>query len=152
MAFLHMWRKEWQGKSVEVGSHARASLYYMVENWERHLYGGGQESETHAGRSAAIKMIMASQIMGPHLSSSYSMSNHTTLPLQQPTPSSSHVSVELTRRNCPAAYRVGKAPPSTFKYNYSLCLMHLVEGIVWMDWDHSIFLGLNHSIHVFGWI
>ena len=44
MAFLHMWRKERQGKSGEVGSHARASLYYMVEHWERHLYGGGQES------------------------------------------------------------------------------------------------------------
>ena len=44
MAFLHMWRKERQGKSGEVGSHARASLYYMVEHWERHLYVGGQES------------------------------------------------------------------------------------------------------------
>ena len=33
-----------QGKSGEVGSHARASLYYMVEHWETHLYGGGQES------------------------------------------------------------------------------------------------------------
>ena len=44
MAFLHMWRKERQGKSGEVGSHARDSLYYMVEHWERHLYGGGQES------------------------------------------------------------------------------------------------------------
>ena len=44
MTFLHMWRKERQGKSGEVGSHARASLYYMVEHWERHLYGGGQES------------------------------------------------------------------------------------------------------------
>ena len=44
MAFLHMWRKERQGKSGEVGSHARASLYYMVEHWERHLYAGGQES------------------------------------------------------------------------------------------------------------
>ena len=64
--------------------------------------------ETHAGRSTAVKMIMASQIMGPHLSSSNSMSNHTALRLQQPTPSSSRVSVELTRRNCPA-YRTGKA-------------------------------------------
>ena len=45
MAFLHMCRKERQEKSGEVGSHARASLYnYMVEHWERHLYGGGQES------------------------------------------------------------------------------------------------------------
>ena len=44
MAFLHMWMNERQGKSGEVGSHARASLYYMVEHWERHLYGGGQES------------------------------------------------------------------------------------------------------------
>ena len=44
MAFLHMWRKERQGKSGEVGSHARANLKYMVEHWERHLYGGGQES------------------------------------------------------------------------------------------------------------
>ena len=35
--------------------------------------------ETHAGRSAAVKMIMASQIMGPHLSNSNSLSNHTTL-------------------------------------------------------------------------
>ena len=73
--------------------------------------------ETHAGRSAAVKMIMASQITGPHLSSSNSLSNHTALRLQQPTPSSSRVSVEPTRRNCPA-YRAGKAPPSTFKYNY----------------------------------
>ena len=74
--------------------------------------------ETQAGRSAAVKMIMASQITGPHLSSSNSLSNHTALRLQQPTPSSSRVSVEPTRRNCPAAYRAGKAPPSTFKYNY----------------------------------
>ena len=74
--------------------------------------------ETHAGRSAAVEMIMASQIMGPTLSSSNSLSNHTALRLQQPTPSSSGVSVEPTRRNCPAAYRAGKAPPSTFKYNY----------------------------------
>ena len=73
--------------------------------------------ETHAGHSAAVKMIMASQITGPHLSSSNSLSNHTALRLQQPTPSSSRVSVEPTRRNCPA-YRAGKAPPSTFKYNY----------------------------------
>ena len=58
--------------------------------------------ETHAGRSAAVKMIMASKITGPHLSSSNSLSNHTTLHLQQPTPSSSRVSVEPTRRNCPA--------------------------------------------------
>ena len=65
--------------------------------------------ETHAGRSAAVKMIMASQITGPHLSSSNSLSNHTALRLQQPTPSSSRVSVEPTRRNCPAAYRAGKA-------------------------------------------
>ena len=71
--------------------------------------------ETHAGRSVAVKMIMASQITGPHLSSSNSLSNHTALRLQQPTPSSSRVSVEPTRRNCPAAYRAGKAPPSTFK-------------------------------------
>ena len=71
--------------------------------------------ETHAGRSAAVKMIMASQIMGPHLSSSNSLSTHTVLRLQQPTPSSSRVSVEPTRRNCPS-YRVVKAPPSTFKY------------------------------------
>ena len=77
--------------------------------------------ETQAGRSAAVKMIMASQIIGPHLSSSNSLSNHTALRLQQPTPSSSRVSVEPTRWNCPA-YRVGKAPPSTFKYNYSLRL------------------------------
>ena len=73
--------------------------------------------ETHAGHSAAVKMIMASQITGPHLSSSNSMPNHTALRLQQPTPSSSRVSVEPTRLNCPA-YRAGKAPPSTFKYNY----------------------------------
>ena len=70
--------------------------------------------ETHAGRSAVVKMIMASQITGPHLSSSNSLSNHTALRLQQPTPSSSRVSVEPTRRNCPA-YRAGKAPPSTLK-------------------------------------
>ena len=95
-------------ESGEVGSHARASLYYMVEHWERHLYGGCQESGDSRGRSAAVKMIMASQITGPHLSSSNSMSNHTTLRLEQPTPSSSRVSVELTRRNCPA-YRAGKA-------------------------------------------
>ena len=45
--------------------------------------------ETHAGRSAAVKMKMASQITGPHLSSSSSLSNHTALRLQQPTPSPS---------------------------------------------------------------
>ena len=73
--------------------------------------------ETHAGRRAAVKMIMASQITGPHLSSSNSLSNHTDLRLHQPTPLSSRVSVEPTRQNCPA-YRAGKAPPSTFKYNY----------------------------------
>ena len=73
--------------------------------------------ETHAGRSAAVKMIMASQITGPHLSSSNSLSNHIGLRLQQPTPSSSRVSVEPTRRNYPS-YHAGKAPPSTFKYNY----------------------------------
>ena len=65
--------------------------------------------ETHAGRSAAVKMITVCQITGPHLSSSNSMSNHTALCLQQPTPSSSRVSVELTRRNCTASYRAGKA-------------------------------------------
>ena len=67
--------------------------------------------ETHAGRSAAVKMIMASQITGPHLSSSNSLSNHIALCLQQPTPLSSRVSVEPTRRNYPAAYRAGKARP-----------------------------------------
>ena len=86
--------------------------------------------ETHTSRSAVVKMIMASQITGPHLSSSNSLSNHTALRLQQPTPSSSRVSVEPTRRNCPAAYRAGKAPPSTFKYNYSLCRMRLVARVV----------------------
>ena len=64
--------------------------------------------ETHAGRSAAVKIIMASEITGPHLSSSNSLTDHTALRLQQPTPSSSRVSVELTRRNCPA-YRARKA-------------------------------------------
>ena len=39
--------------------------------------------ETHAGHSAAVKMIMASQITGPHLSSSNLLSNHTALRLQQ---------------------------------------------------------------------
>jgi len=86
--------------------------------------------ETQVGRSSTVKMIMACQIMGPHLSSSNSLSNHTTLRLQQPTPLSSRVSIEPTRRNCPAAYRAGKAPPLTFKYNYSLRRMRLVEGIV----------------------
>ena len=70
--------------------------------------------ETHASRRAIVKMIMVSQIIGPHLSSGNSLSNHIALRLQQPTPSSSRVSVEPTRRNCPA-YRAGKAPPSTFK-------------------------------------
>ena len=37
--------------------------------------------ETHAGRSAAVKMIMASQITGPHLCNSNSLSNHTALRL-----------------------------------------------------------------------
>ena len=105
---------------------------------EAHVWRWSGIWETHAGRSAAVKMIMASQITGPHLSSSNSLSNHTALHLQQPTPSSYRVSVEPTRRNCPA-YRAGKAPPSTSKYNYSLRRMRLVEGIVWMDWDHSIF-------------
>ena len=67
-----------------------------------------RNQETHVGRSAAVKMIMASQIMGPHLSSSNSLSNHIDLHLQQPTPSSSRISVEPTRRNCPT-YRAGKA-------------------------------------------
>ena len=53
-----------------------------------------RNQETHASRSAAVKMIMASQITGPHLSSSNSLSNHTALRLQQPTPSSSRVSVD----------------------------------------------------------
>ena len=88
-----------------------------------------RNQETHAGRSAAVKMIMASQIMGSHLSSSNSLSNHTALRLQQPTPSFSRISVEPTRRSC-LAYRAGKALPSTFKYNYSLRRMRLVEGIV----------------------
>ena len=89
-------------------------MLYMVEHWERHLYTMGvvRNQETHAGRSAAVKMIMASQITGPHLSSSNSLSNHTALCLQQPTPSSSRVFVEPTRQNCPAAYRAGKALPS----------------------------------------
>ena len=92
------------------------TMIYMVEHWERHLYTMEvvMNRKTHASRSAVVKMIMASQITGPHLSSSNSLSNHTTLRLQQPTPSSSRVSVEPTRRNCPA-YRAGKAPPSTFK-------------------------------------
>ena len=81
-----------------------------------------RNQETHAGRSAAVKMIMASQIMGPHLSSSNSLSNHTNLRLQQPTPSSSRVSIEPTRRNCPA-YRGEKAPPSTSKY-YSILILY----------------------------
>ena len=84
----------------------RGTCMEVVRNWE-----------TRAGHSAAVKMIMASQIMGPHLSSSNSRSNHTALRLQQPTASSSRVSIEPTRRNCPA-YRAGKAPPSNFKYNY----------------------------------
>ena len=92
------------------------TMLYMVEHWERHLYTMEvvRNRETHAGCSATVKMIMASQITGPHLSSNNSLSNHTTLRLQQPTPSSSRVSVEPTRRNC-TAYRVGKALPSTFK-------------------------------------
>ena len=77
-----------------------------------------RNQETHAGHSTTVKMIMASQITGPHLSSSNSLSNHTALRLQQPTPSSSRVSDEPTRRNCSATYHVGKALPSTFEYNY----------------------------------
>ena len=77
--------------------------------------------ETHAGHSTTVKMIMASQITGPHLSSSNSVSNHTALRLQQPTPSSSRVSVEPTRRNCPAAYHAGKAPPLKNPMIYFLC-------------------------------
>ena len=64
--------------------------------------------ETHAGRSAAVKMIMASQITGPHLSRYNSLSNHTAIRFQQPTPSSARISVEPTRGNC-SAYRAGKA-------------------------------------------
>ena len=56
-----MWRKERQGKSGEVGSHARASLYYyIVEHWESTCMEVVRNRETHAGRSAAVKMIMAS--------------------------------------------------------------------------------------------
>ena len=60
------------------------TMLYMVEHWERHMYTMEvfRNRETHAGRSAAIKMIMASQITGPHLSSSNSLSNHTALRLQ----------------------------------------------------------------------
>ena len=77
------------------------TMLYMVEHWERHLYTMEvvRNRETHAGHSAAVKMIMASQIMWPHLSNSNSLSNHKALCLQQPTPSSSRVSVEPTRRN-----------------------------------------------------
>ena len=61
------------------------TMLYMVEHWERHLYTMEvvRNWETHAGRSAAVKMIMKSQIMGTHLSSSNSLSNHTALRLQQ---------------------------------------------------------------------
>ena len=118
MAFLHIWRKEGKEKvekwalmqepaSTTWWSIGRGTCMEVVRN-----------RETHVGRSAADKMIMASKITGPHLSNSNSLSNHTTLRLHQPTPSSSRVSVEPTRRNCPAAYRAGKAPPSPFKYNY----------------------------------
>ena len=70
-----------------------------------------RNQETHAGRSTAVKMKMASQITGTHLFSSNSLSNHIALCLQQPSPSSSRVSVKPTRRNCPAAYHAGKARP-----------------------------------------
>jgi len=70
-----------------------------------------RNQETHVGRSAVVKMIMASQITGPHLSSNNSLSNHTALRLQQPTPSSSCVSVEPTRRNCPAPTAQEKPRP-----------------------------------------
>src|SRR3954465_16010329 len=120
MAFLHVEeieaRKKWRSglscKSQPLlhgGALGEAPVWRWPGIWE-----------THAGRSATVKMIMASQIMGPHLSSSNSLSNHTALRLQQPTPSSSRVSVKPTRQKCPAAYRAGKAPPSTFKYNYIL--------------------------------
>ena len=59
-----------------------------------------RNQETHAGGSAAVKMIMASQITGPHLSSNNPLSNHTTVCLQQPTPSSSRISVEATKALC----------------------------------------------------
>ena len=40
-----------------------------------------RNQETHAGRSAIVKMIMASQITWPHLSNSNLLSNHTALRL-----------------------------------------------------------------------
>ena len=103
---VEKWALMQEPASTTWWSIGRGTCMEVVRNWE-----------THASRSAAAKMIMTSQITGPHLSSSNSLSNHTALRLQQPTPSSSRVSVEPTRRNCPAYY-AGKAPPSTFKYNY----------------------------------
>ena len=69
-----------------------------------------RNQETRTGRSAAVKMIMASQITGPHLSNSNSLSNHTALHLQQPTPSSSRVFVEPTRQNYPPTAREKTRP------------------------------------------
>ena len=109
---MEKWALMQEPASTTWWSIGRGTCMEVVRNWE-----------THAGRSAAVKMIMASQITGPHLSSGNSLSNHTALRLQQPTPSSSRVSVEPTRRNCPAAYRAGKAPPSTFK-SYSILILY----------------------------
>ena len=46
MAFLHMWRKERQGKVEKwaLMQKPASTKVYMVEHWERHLSGGGQES------------------------------------------------------------------------------------------------------------
>ena len=84
----------------------RGTCMEVVRNRETHAW----NRERALGRALG----MASQITGPHLSSSNSLSIHIALRLQQLTPSSSRVSVKPTRRNCPAYY-AGKSPPSTFK-------------------------------------
>ena len=59
--------------------------------------------ETHAGRSAAVKMIIASQITGPHLSSSNSLSNQITQPYV--------CSSLLPRLLAYLSNRLGRTPP-----------------------------------------
>ena len=69
---VEKWALMQEPASTTWGSIGRGTYMEVVRN-----------RETHAGRSAAVKMIMASQITGPHLSSSNSLSNHAALRLQQ---------------------------------------------------------------------
>ena len=99
--------------------------------------------ETHAGRSTAVKMIMASQIMGPHLSNSNSLSNHTALCLQQRTPSSSRISVEPIK---------GTVPPPSGQEKPRLRLLNSIQhtNFVSMDCARAMEQSLKKTaVHIY---